>query len=343
MRQAGFGSSSATVLTMQRPGFLFCLCPDSALLNVLTEETIQRFFPSPEGMEHLVFWGDEGLPARFWEALTLQGFTPVSRILVVRCAHLLPADVWRQLSKALARPNPQAFPVLCMEGAWEKGRPKLPAHVEKLPCTAFARKQRWWIERAGLDERSLSAFVKQTAAKLGLTFTPDALNRLVPMLPLQAAAIEGELLKLSLFIASRTDDAVSRNVEVTDLVAINQAEKFNIFSIIRLFQQGQPLNAWQQAMSERGEDLIFPLLGLLQREARQLWQTLADPSAAPMRRDGEQQLALARRLGITGLAALWDSMHDTELSIKSGKKTPEQALDSLLGEVTLLFNPAKSR
>ena len=328
---------------MQHPGFLFCVCPDSALLNLLLEESVQRFFPSTSGIERLVFWGDDGLPARFWEVLTLQGFIPTSRIVIVRCAHLLPADVWRQLSKALARPNPQSFPLLCMEGTWEKGRPKLPAHIDKLPCTSFARRQQWWLERAGLDERSLPAFTKQAAAKLGLTFTPEALNRLVEMLPLQASAIEGELLKLSLFIASRTEGIASRTVEATDLIAINQTEKFNIFSIIRHLQQGQPLSAWQQALYERGEDLIFPLLGLLQREARQLWQALADPASAPLRRDGEQQLALAKRLGITGLAALWDVMHDAELSIKSGKKTPEQALDSLLGEVTLLFSPSKRR
>ena len=101
---------------MQHPGFLFCVCPDSALLNLLLEESVQRFFPSTSGIERLVFWGDDGLPARFWEVLTLQGFIPTSRIVIVRCAHLLPADVWRQLSKALARPNPQSFPLLCMEG-----------------------------------------------------------------------------------------------------------------------------------------------------------------------------------------------------------------------------------
>ena len=328
---------------MQRPGFLFCLCPDSALLNLLLEETVQRFFPSAANVERLVFWGDEGLPTRFWELLTLQGFIPTSRVLIIRCAQLIPADVWRQISKALARPNPQAFPIICMEGSWEKGRPKLPAYIEKLPCTVFARKQQWWNERAGLDERSLSAFIRQTGAKLGLTFTPEALSRLVDMLSPQAAAIESELLKLLLFVSAQTNDTTTRTVDVTDLIAINQSEKFNIFNMIRHIQQGNALMVWQQAMRERGEDLIFPLLALLQREARQLWQALADPASASLRRDGEQQLALAGRLGITGLATLWDSMHDAELSIKSGKKTPDQALDSLLGEVTLLFRPARGR
>ena len=328
---------------MQRPGFLFCLCPDSALLNLLLEESIQRFFPSAATVERLVFWADEGLPVRFWEALTLQGFMPASRVLIIRSAQLLPADIWRQLSKALARPNPQSFPLLCMEGTWEKGRPKLPAHVEKLPCTAFARKQQWWLERAGLDERSLPAFIKQTAQKLGLTCTPEALNRLAEMLAPQAAAIEGELLKLLLFVASRRDGAAGKTVDVDDLAAINQTDKFNIFHIIRQLQQGNALQVWQQAMRESGEDLIFPLLALLQREARQLWLALADPSSASMRRDGEQQLATASRLGITGLAALWDSMHDAELSIKSGKKTPDQALDSLLGAATWLFSSARNR
>ena len=114
-------------------GFLFCVCPDAALLK----DTVNAFFAS-EGYassDRLVFWGDEGLSPRFWEALTLQGLVSAHKCLTVRNAQLLPAETWKALSKSLGHPHEQALPVFCLEGPWEKGRPKLPAWLEKLKAS----------------------------------------------------------------------------------------------------------------------------------------------------------------------------------------------------------------
>ena len=51
----------------------------------------------------------------------------------------------------------------------------------------------------------------------------------------------------------------------------------------------------------------------------------------------------ASRLGAAGLAKLWDAMHTAELSVKSGRRSPSQALDALMGDLTLLFTPAQRR
>ena len=42
-------------------------------------------------------------------------------------------------------------------------------------------------------------------------------------------------------------------------------------------------------------------------------------------------------------AKLWDAMHTAELSVKSGRRSPSQALDALMGDLTLLFTPAQRR
>ena len=119
-----------------RPGFSFCICPDGKLLRQQVEELLGAH--PDAGRERHVFWGDDELPPKFWEILTLQGLFSTSRVLVMRNAHALTADVWKRLSAALSRPNPQTWPLFCLEVAWEKGQPKIPAHIAKLPCFTFA-------------------------------------------------------------------------------------------------------------------------------------------------------------------------------------------------------------
>ena len=59
--------------------------------------------------------------------------------------------------------------------------------------------------------------------------------------------------------------------------------------------------------------------------------------------DQQAKQQTASRLGVAGLAKLWDAMHTAELSVKSGRRSPGQALDALMGDLTLLFAPAQRR
>lgn len=131
-----------------RPGFSFCICPDGKLLRQQVEELLGAH--PDAGRERHVFWGDDELPPKFWEILTLQGLFSTSRVLVMRNAHALTADVWKRLSAALSRPNPQTWPLFCLEVAWEKGQPKIPAHIAKLPCFTFADAKGWIWRSPGL-------------------------------------------------------------------------------------------------------------------------------------------------------------------------------------------------
>ena len=319
-----------------RPGFVFCLCPDGRLLRNAIGERLAAC-PPANGKNWIsrVFWGDEELPAAFWEALTLQGLFAEPQALVVRNAHNLPAETWRRINLALAAPGALTWPFLCLEGE-EKGQPKAPAHVKKLRCFTHAEKQKWIWQQPALNAQGIRRYAANAARRLGLSFAPGALEALAAALPPDAAAIDNELDKLALF---------ADNGEVTpeQAACVETVPAFDIFAFARQVQSGNTAAMWQTLIREkrRNDELIFPLLGLLQREARLLWQLRADespylhPAAAAAKREA------AVKLGFTGLAALWEAMYAAESAIKSGARTPAQALDALLGDLTRIFAPRR--
>ena len=316
-------------------GFLFCVCPDAALLK----DTVNAFFAS-EGYassDKLVFWGDEGLSPRFWEALTLQGLVSAHKCLTVRNAQLLPAETWKALSKSLGHPHEQALPVFCLEGPWEKGRPKLPAWLEKLSCTAFARKKRWWKEIPGLSPSSLRDRLRAKASELGISIAPNILEQVARVLPLDASAVDSEMAKLALYAAATAAPGTRPTLDSGAAALVSHTPEFNIFELLKHMQRGENSAAWDMLSSQQA-DIIFALLGLLQREARLLWQTLTN-EAQP--RDAGPRKFLASQLGFSGLIKLWDAMHEASLSIKSGRKQDSQALDELIAQVSLLFRPRR--
>lgn len=324
----------------QQAGFHFIVCPDAALLRLAIHELADGLSGK---LERLVFWGDEELPQHFWEAITLQSFLPVLRLPILRNAQNLPAETWKQLSRTLARPNAQSLPLFCLEGPWEKGQPKIPAHLIKLPLYAFAMEKGWVIQRPGLNETTLKRHVQQLCRTLGLAPEPGVVEALAAVLPADATAIEHEMEKLALYAASRgrtqADSPLPLPLCKNDVTLVAHNPDFNIFALIRQLQAGQSALAWQTVLREqaRGEELIFPLLGLMQREARFLWQTLHGETERMNPRDADSRRGLARSLGVNGLTGLWDAMHDAELAIKSGRLNPAQALDAFMGELSRLF------
>ena len=315
----------------ERPGFWFCVCPDAQLARRRIETMLETHAPKTGGWEKHVFWGDEEPGDAFWEALTLQGLFDSCRAVVVRRANNFPAEIWKRVSKALARPNSAVWPLLCLEVPWEKGQPKIPAYIAKLPCLNFAENKGWIWRSPGLDQRSLPGYVRLTAKGLGLALNEQLIAALCAVLPADAAAVDAELEKLSLLAGDRElvpDDAA--------LAAVTP--EFNIFGLLRLLESGRPAETWTEIKAGgTGEEVLFPLLGLLQREARLLWQLLAGGQPRLHPADRERKERLAARLGAAGLGRLWESMHAAELSVKSGLRTPEQALDGLVAELTVLF------
>ncbi len=325
---------------MDRPGFFFCICPDAALLREYVERELLSPLTSASSLPPDVqtFWADEGLDRRFWDALTLLGMDGRNRALVVRGAQQLPADVWKKLSSALGTPRSGVLPVFCLEGPWEKGQPKLPAHVAKLRCLAFAESRKWVWRSAGIDVRSLRQYVQKQASGMGLRLAPDALNTLSEMLIPDASAIHGVLEQL--YLAS-PDGAV-------DVALVRQMTEFTpeavIFDVIRQLENGNAKAVWKTLLREGdgGESLLFPLLTLMAREARMLWQMNAgDKVFVPQFVENEKR-RLASRVGFEGLCRLFSALEKAELSVKSGARQPLQAMEELVATLSLVFAPSRS-
>ncbi len=321
---------------MDIPGFYFCLCPDSTLAREHVDGLLKRVNAVGREREIRTFWADEGLDGRFWEALTMQGLTERPRALLVRGAQTLTAEVWKKLSAVLATPRPDILPVFFLESLWEKGQPKLPGHIAKLRCLEFADKQGWVWRSAGLDARALRKHVQQRAAALELRLTPDALDALCTVVTPDAAAVRGVLEQLAL---------ASGDGEVGVELVRNMAEsapEVIIFEFIRHLQSGNSAAVWRTLLREGdgGESLLFPLLALLTREARLLWQIQAGENVWLPQQTANLKRSLASRLGTSGLANLFAALMEAEWAVKSGRRQPLQALEELVGSLTLAFTPA---
>lgn len=324
---------------MQRPGFYFCICPDSGLIKEHVAGLLDVHRPGGGATwERHTYWGDEELPQTFWEHLTLQGLFGVPRVLVLRNAQNVPAANWKKLSAALGTPNEKTWLILCLEVAWEKGQPKIPAHLAKLRCLAFADKQGWVWRSGGLDERGIRKFVQQRAKALGLSFGEGALEALCASVPPDAAAVESEMQKVRLAAA----DGV---VTVAMTGSADYVPESNIFSFIRFLQAGNAAAAWRELHrgQREGDGMLFPFLALLLREARILWQIQAGEQVRMHPSDVQSKEKLAAKLGFSGLSKLFECIMRAEWHVKSGQRSPDQALEALAADLLELFRPVSGR
>ena len=324
---------------MNIPGFYFCLCPDSTLAREHVDGLLERVNSTGQKREVRIFWADDGLDGRFWEALTMQGLTRDPRALLVRGSQSLPADVWKKLSAVLGTPRPDILPIFFLESPWEKGQPKLPAHIAKLRCLEFADKQGWVWRSPGLDARALRTYIQQHAAPLGLRLEAGALDALCAMVAPDAMAVRGVLEQLALACPADTDGSVG--VELIRAMA-GSTPDILIFEFIRHLQAGNAAEVWRTLLREGdgGESLLFPLLALLVRDARQLWQIQAGESIWLPQQTAHLKRSLASRLGTSGLVRLFAVLMDAEWAVKSGRRQPVQALEELVGSLSRLFASA---
>jgi DNA polymerase-3 subunit delta len=246
--------------------------------------------------------------------------------------------VWKSLSNALASPKEHCWPFFCLEMDWEKGQPKIPAHIMKLKCLAHADSQGWIWRHAGLDERSLRTFVQKEIKERKLRFEQGALELLCAGLIPDASAVAAELDKLAL---AAPDGLVS--AELAAQAA--HVPDFDIFRFLRLVRGGKVQDAWIDVLHARRENegLLFPLLGLLIREARLLWQLVQGESVRVHPSELDAKRKLASRLGHEGLTRLFRLLFLADLSVKSGERQPEQALDALVADLSLLFAAGSAR
>lgn len=337
---------------MSRPAYSLCICPDSHLQRVRLDALLAAHPPenADAAWQRHVFWGDDGLSPAFWEHLTLQGLFAVPKTLVIRNAQALPADtLGKQLSPALLKlapktgsslPSPLIWPLVCLEVGFEKGKPKVPAHIQKLPFWQEAEARGWIDATPPLAGKALGVFIRAEASRHGLVLRPAETSLLEEALPPDAALISSEIAKLSLMAYS--DGSLPQNA----VSAVGQNQELGIFELMRIVQQnGNAPAAWRRILEDRlsGENMVFAFVAIVLREARVLWQCLAGtPPPLPPQVAMQKKIA-AEALGFAGLSRLWEIALMADKGIKSGERGPEQAFEMLAAELFLLFSGRRRR
>ena len=117
----------------------------------------------------------------------------------------------------------------------------------------------------------------------------------------------------------------------------------NVFACIRHMEAGNLSAVWKELGRSRHdpEGLFFPLLSLLARDVRLLWQCRMGENVRMHPSEAAFKQQLAARLGAAGLAELMSMIMDAEWQVKSGRRSVEQSLDMLAADVTDLCARAR--
>lgn len=312
-----------------RPGFTFLVCPDGLLLKEEIERRIAACKPDRGEWKRQVFWGDEEPDDPFWGALGQVGLFSENRVLIIRQAESWPAQVWRQLSSALAAELGHVWPFFCLECDWDKGKPKLPACVQKARCFNFAEKKGWIWRSPGLGQ-NLKSFVARHARDMGLVFEPDALIAFCGSAPADASGVLNELKKLVLLTKDGKIDSACLSNDAA-------ARESDAFGLIRRLTTGDLAGAWREVAADTDGNLLFFATAILAREFRLLWQILAGEQPRMPPAEVQRKRAVAKTLGFAGIGSGMAELANAEWQVKSGRQTPRQTLENLCVCMCALF------
>ena len=327
------------MMIMERPGFYFLVCPDAEYSKERRADLLSKYAQPDRDYKLSVHWADDGLDRNFWDALTLPDLFGGVIILVLRRAELLSEMDWKQLGSALCSFKECCFPIFCLETPFEKAGPALPKDLTKRKIWEFANSRKWVWQSAGLTQVGLIQLLKKWAADLEMVFEPGALEHLASALPLDLASLRGELAKLELALPKGARIAAS----AADMVTASGGS--DVFSFLSSLQKGAaPLKVWSDMFGYAGDrSVLFNFLGLIARDARQLWAILAgDKNIYLPPYVLAAKTSLAKSMGMAGVARIFDLALEAEMGVKSGKHTPDQALELLLAGLLDLF-PGRGR
>ncbi|RQD64728.1 MAG: hypothetical protein D5R98_03970 [Desulfonatronovibrio sp. MSAO_Bac4] len=322
---------------MSRPGFYFCFCPDPNLIKMQVNKVLEGT-GQKNWTKQTIWIDDPAQHTKIWDALNLPPMAGPPRAVLLRKCESAQAQFWKDISPCLRGFKSGIWPFFCFESAWDKGKPKIPATVSKRKFFRFAREKSWIWEFPGLTRENISRYINQKLAELETHADSDVKSALSLMLPLSSQAVDMELEKLSLL------SLPEREITQEHLQVVPSHLDMDIFSFLMQIQNGTDLTpAWRKIFNEqlKGEGLLFPFMGLLLREARILWllATGQEQGVHLYPRQKQSKKALAQKIGVTKISALWEMIIDAETGVKSGRINPEQAMELLTAGLFEIFSP----
>jgi len=325
---------------MNRPKYLFLVCPDPQLIKSHVDERMAA--SGQQDWEVKTFWGDDDdpLPAAFWTDLTIKSLFPQPKALIVRRAHTLKADQLDKLDSGVKGLSSDVFPIFCLEGQWKGKKPPVPATLSRRSFFKKAKKEGWIWESQGLDQRSLGEFIRNWAARTGINFEPGVDRALSMALPTDAVAVRLELDKLEL---AAGDEKVIRKEHVELVAPVGEMEFFDLMDA--LGKRGAEAAVWKRVLSDhlkKSQDkMLFNLIGYLASQARMYWMLQSGEESKVKAHPYVKKLktGVAKRLGRQGIARMIDLALDSEMSVKTGARHHEEVLDILVAGLINLFQP----
>jgi len=323
-----------------RPGFSFLVCPDPEMLK----RHLERLMAScGGGFARQVFWGDaDDFDVAYWQALATVSLFAQPKAVVLRRAEGLLSDFWEKLARPLAGFNQHVWPVICLEGQHDpKKGPSLPRGLSERPYWKVGQKKGWvWIS-PGLTEENMMPTLRDWANAHRLNFGKGVLQELVRLLPRDMTACARELEKLEL---AAHDGVIGQDT----LELLSEEAELDIFGFLKALEEGRDAaGVWRTVFGHQlssDDGFLFQFLAILAREARTMWQLLhEDPECRVHPYVKKLKTPMASRLGPAGLARLFDLAMDAESSVKSGIKSPDQAMEMLVADLHLLFARVRSR
>ncbi len=319
-------------MTMSRPGFTFCICPDPELLLEHVRQELDRHEPE---CRMKTFWADEELPEAYWGHFHQRALTGQTTALLLRRCEKLASATWKSLSSLLNRHRRQVWPIFCVETEWSGNKPPIPAGLSRLKCWQLAKSKGWIWQTPGLDQAGLRRYIKEWADKRGIYVRRDFMQRALAALPLDAALVRGELDKLELWAWE------SRELGSEEAGLLSVEPETDVFAFLRSMQRGEKLTVWKRIIQgQMGTDsaAFLPFLHLILREARILWQLLCGEEVRLPAAVKKEKLQLARSMGLAGLSGLWSHVLEAETGFKSGEWSQHQALDILVANLEAAFS-----
>jgi len=324
----------------ERPGFSLLVCPDPEMLRRHMERLLVS---AGGGFARQVFWGDaDEFDPAYWQALASVSLFAQPKAVVLRRAEGLPSDFWEKLARPLSGFNEYVWPMICLEGPHDpKKGPSLPKGLTERPYWKLAQSRDWLFVSPGLTEATMAPTLRDWAGARRLSFDKGVMQELSRILPRDMTAASRELEKLEL---ASTDGMI--RMEHLDLVRVET--ELDIFGFLKALEEGRdPAGVWSTVFGHQlanDDGFLFQFLAILAREARVMWQLLhEDPECKAHPYVRKLKTPMAGRLGAPGLARLWDMAMEAESAVKSGRKSPDQAMEMLVADLHVLFSGVRTR
>ncbi len=318
--------------------FSFILSEDSSLLLQRVDEVAQEFYAlhsaSAKAARH-VYWGNDGLSSDFWQKLTIQSLLPQADFFLIRNAEKLDSDTWKKLTETLGTLRDDAFVLIALENAWEKGKPKLSALISGQKCYTFAEKKNWLIKIAALNDNTKKAYIKKALQKRALNTSSEIFEKLAHILAPNASSIENTLDQL--LLACQSDASNEIQEKYLEILAPASTELL-LFDYLNHIESNNVFTLWEKLLLDgKADDVLFGFIALMSREARQLWQVLSSDKASIPPFLLHKKTAMAKKLGKAKILQIFLLCREAEWALKSGRKNETQAMEELLVALTLLY------